>query len=74
MKILSFFPLYVFRFFVENEVSIGMWYISGFYTLSSFPFINLSVSVTIICRGLFVCFLNHLCSIINLEVKGGNSS
>ena len=35
LKILSFFPLYVFIFFDKNQLSIGVWFISG----SSIPYL-----------------------------------
>jgi hypothetical protein len=52
LKILSFFPLHIFGFFIKDQVSIRLWFY--FWVFNSIPLINLSVSVSIPCH--FVCF------------------
>jgi hypothetical protein len=55
------FPLYVFGFFVKDQVSIGVRLY--FWVFDSIPLINLSVSVPIPC-GLY-----HYCFVVQLQVK-----
>ena len=50
----SFFPLYIFGFFVKNHVCVSMWFY--FWVFNSISLINLSVCVPIPC-----CFY-HYCS------------
>ena len=55
LKTFSFFPSYVFVFFVNDHVSIGMWVY--FWVFNSIPLINLSVFVPILCvlKSLLFC-------------------
>ena len=43
LKMLSFFPLYIFDIFVKDQVSVSMWFY--FWVFNSIPLINVSVSV-----------------------------
>jgi hypothetical protein len=64
LKMLSFFHSTGFGFFVEDQVSIGVWVY--FWVFSFIPLIDLSVSVP---YGF--C---HYCSVVQFEVRDGNSS
>jgi hypothetical protein len=61
LKMLSFFPLYIFGFFVKDQVSVSVWFY--FCVFNSIPLINMSVSV------LIPCSFYHYCSIVKLEVR-----
>jgi hypothetical protein len=58
-----FFPLDGFGFFVNNQVTIGVWV--HFWVFNSIPLIYLSVAVE--------CSFYHNCSVVQLEVKHGDS-
>jgi len=60
-----FFPLNGFSTFVKDQVTIGMWV--HFWVFNSIPLIYLPVSVPISYS------FNHFCSIIQLEVRDGDS-
>jgi hypothetical protein len=55
LKIISFFPLYIFGFFVKYQVSISVWFY--FWVFSSIPLMNISDSVPIPCSfySLLLC-------------------
>jgi hypothetical protein len=65
LKMLSFFPLYGFSFFVNDQVTIGIWV--HFLVFNYILLIYLSVSVPIPC-----CFY-HYYSVVQLEVRDGES-
>jgi hypothetical protein len=46
LKMLSFFPLYIFGAIVKNQVTVNMWF--HFWVFNSIPLINMSVSVLIL--------------------------
>ena len=54
VKMLSFFPLYDFGFFVKNQVSIGGWVY--FWVFNSIILINLFDSILTQCNFLFLWF------------------
>ena len=60
-----FFPLYIFGFFVKDQVSISVWFY--FWDFTSIPLINVSISVPI------PCSFNHYCSVVKLEVRNNDS-
>jgi hypothetical protein len=60
LKMLSFFPLHGFSFFVKDHVTIAMWV--HFWVLNSFQLIFLPISVTI------PCTFYHYWSVVLLEV------
>jgi hypothetical protein len=62
---ISFFPLYVFDFFVKDQESIGMWVYC--WVFISIPLINLYVSASILC-GLY-----HYWFVVQPEVRNGDS-
>jgi hypothetical protein len=65
LKMISFYSLYIFVFFVKNQVSICIWV---YFLISDFiSLINLSVSVSIPCR------YYHCCSTIYFEDRDGDS-
>jgi hypothetical protein len=59
-----FFPLYIFGFFVKDQVSVNVWFY--FWVFHSIPSINVSVSVPI------PCSFYHYCSVVKLEVSDGH--
>jgi hypothetical protein len=59
------FPLYVFGFFITDKVFIGVWFY--FWVFDSILLMHLFVSVPIPC-GLY-----HYCSVVQLEVRDGDS-
>ena len=61
-----FFPLDGFSTFVKDQVTIGVWV--HFLVFSSIPLINLSVPVQVPCN------FNHNCSLVQLEVRHGDST
>jgi hypothetical protein len=61
-----FSPLYGFGFFFKDQVTLGVW--GYFWVFNSIPLIYLSVSVPI------PCSFYHYFSIVQLEVRVGNSS
>ena len=65
LKMLSFFPLDGFCSFVNDQVTIGVWV--HFCVFSSIPFIYLSISIPV------PCSFYHNCSIVQLEVRHGDS-
>jgi hypothetical protein len=65
LKMLSFFPLYIFGIFVKDQVMVGVWFY--FLVFDSIPLINMSVSVPI------PCIFHHHCSVDKLEVEEGDS-
>jgi hypothetical protein len=60
-----FFPLYMFGFFVKDQVTVNVWFY--FWVLNSNPLINMSVSFPKPCS----CY--HYCSVVKLEVRDGDS-
>jgi hypothetical protein len=66
LKMLSFFPLYGFHFFVKDQVSIGVWVY--FCIFNSIPLIDLSVTIPISCS------FHHYFSVVHLEVSDGDFS
>ena len=60
-----FYPLYIFGFFVKDQVSVSVWF--NFWAFSSIPLINLSVSIPI------PCSFYHYCSLVTLEVRDDDS-
>ena len=65
LKMLSFFPLNGFSSFVKDQVTIGVWI--HFWIFNSIPLILLPVSVPISWS------FYHYCSVIQLEVRDGDS-
>jgi hypothetical protein len=65
LKMLSFFPLYIFGIFVKIKVTVSVWFY--FWVFNSIPSINMSVSV------LIPYSFYHYCSIVKLEVRDGDS-
>jgi hypothetical protein len=65
LKMLSFFPLDVFSFFVKYQVTIGEWIY--FWVFNSIPLTHLPVTVPIPCS-----FYNYS-PVIQLEVRDGDS-
>ena len=65
LKMLSDFPLDSFKFFVSDQVSIGVWVY--FWVFSCISLIYLAVTVPITSR----CYQN--CSVVQLEVRDGDS-
>jgi hypothetical protein len=61
-----FFPLDGFSSFVKDQVTIGMWV--HLWVFNSIPFICLSVTLPVPCN------FYHNCSIIQLEVRIGDST
>jgi hypothetical protein len=61
-----FFPLDDGNTLVKDQVTIGVWV--HFWVFNSIPLIYLSVSVPVPCR------FNHNCSVVQLEVKHGDST
>jgi len=61
LKMLYFFPLYYFGFFVKDQVSLGMWHY--FLVFNSIPMTNLSVIVPVL-----YCFHSY-CTIEQLSSK-----
>jgi hypothetical protein len=64
LKMLSFFPLYMFGLFVKDQVSVSVWFY--FWDFSSTLLINLSVFVPI------PCSFYHYYSVV-IEVRDGHS-
>jgi hypothetical protein len=60
-----FYPLYVFGFFIKDEVSIDAWVY--FWAFDFIQFIGLSVSV------LIPCSLYHYCVLVQLAFRGRES-
>ena len=60
MKLLSFFPLDGFSFFIKDQVTIGVWF--HYCVFNPIPLIYLSVPS-----------FNHCCFIVQLEVRAGDS-
>jgi hypothetical protein len=83
-----FSPLDGFSSFVKDQVTICVWV--HFWVFNCIPLVYLSVAVPLPCCFLFVCFvlfcfvlfcfvclvgfLNHNCSVVQLEVRHGNSN
>jgi hypothetical protein len=67
-KMLPFFPMDGFSSFVKDQVTICVWV--HFWLFNSMPLIFLPVSVSIPCR-VFIYY--HNCSVIQLEVRDGDS-
>ena len=66
LKICLFFsPLDGFLSLLKDEVTIGVWV--HFWVFNSIPLIYLSVSVSVPCR------FYHNCSVVQLEVRHGDS-
>ena len=59
-----FFPLDGFRSFVKDQVAIGVWV----HFFNSVPLVYLSVAVPV------PCSFYHNCSVVQLEVRDGDSS
>jgi hypothetical protein len=66
MKMQSFFPMDGFCFFVKDQVIVGMWV--HFWVFSSISLIYLSVTVPV------PCSFYHNCSVVQLEVRHGDST
>jgi hypothetical protein len=60
------FPLDGFSSFVKYQVTIGVWV--HFWVLNSIPLIFLPVIVPV------PCSFHHYCSVVQLEVRDGDSS
>ena len=58
---LFFSPLYIFGFFVKDQVSIGVWVY--FWIFDSIPLIDLSFTVPI------PCMFYHYCSVVQIEFR-----
>jgi hypothetical protein len=65
LKMMSFFPLDDFSSLVKDQVTIGMWV--HFWVFNSIPLIYLSVAVPV------PCSFYHNCSVVQLEVRHGDS-
>jgi hypothetical protein len=61
-----FFPLDDFSSFVKDQVTIGAWV--HFWVFKSIPLIYLSVTVSV------PCSFYHNCSVVQLEVRDGDST
>jgi hypothetical protein len=66
-----FFPLDGFSSLVKDQVTIGMWI--HFWVFNSIPFIYLSVTLPIPCSWVFF-FFNNNCSVVQLNVRHGDST
>jgi hypothetical protein len=66
LKMLSFFPLDSFSFFVRDQMTIGMWV--NFWIFNSIPLIYLSVSVPVPCN------FYHNCSVVQLNIRHDDSA
>jgi hypothetical protein len=61
LKMLSFFPLYIFVIFVKDQVTVSVEFY--FWVFNSIPLFNMSVAVPI------ACSFYHYCSVVNLKVR-----
>ena len=55
-----------FCFFVKDQVAIGVWF--HFWVFNSIPLIYLSIAVPV------PCSFYHCCSVVQLEVRHGDST
>jgi hypothetical protein len=61
-----FFPLAGLNSFVKDQVTIGVWI--HFWVFNSVSLIYLSVTVAVLCS------FDHNCSVVQLEIRGGDST